>query len=83
MKTAKPQASDMASGVLVYRKATLLAKLGVSETTLRRWMAEENFPKPKQLGPRAVGWVAVQIDEWLDSRPTVGTLSPRSPRHGL
>lgn len=71
MKTTTQQATHATSGVLIYRKATLLAKLGISTTTLRRWMAEDNFPKPKQLGPRAVGWIAAQIDEWLDNRPTV------------
>ena len=54
---------------LVYRKKTVLAKFEISETTLRRWMDEEAFPRPRQLGPRAVGWMAVEVDTWLSSRP--------------
>lgn len=54
---------------LIYRKNAILEKVGISETTLRRWMAEEAFPRPKQLGPRAVGWIAKDVNEWLDQRP--------------
>lgn len=54
---------------LIYRKNIVLEKFGISETTLRRWMDDEGFPRPKQLGPRAVGWVAGQVMEWLEQRP--------------
>lgn len=56
---------------LIYRRTTLLEKLGISKTTLRNWMLNEGFPPPIQLGPRAVGWKATNVDEWLESRPTV------------
>ena len=60
----------MTTTTLIYRKKSVLAKLGgISETTLRRWMKDEGFPRPKQLGPRAVGWLASQVDDWLDKRP--------------
>lgn len=54
---------------LIFRKKVVLEKFGISETTLRRWMDDEGFPRPKQLGPRAVGWVAGQVMEWLEQRP--------------
>ena len=54
---------------LIYRRDIVLAKFGISETTLRRWMSCEQFPRPRQLGPRAVGWVAAEVDTWLDERP--------------
>lgn len=54
---------------LIYRKSIVLAKFGISETTLRRWMSSERFPRPRQLGPRAVGWVATEVDTWLERRP--------------
>lgn len=56
---------------LIYRKQTLLELLGISETTLRRWIAEAGFPKPRQLGPRAVGWRASDVVGWIDARPCV------------
>lgn len=54
---------------LVYRKRTVLDQFEISETTLRRWMADEGFPRPRQLGPRAVGWVSIEVDQWLEMRP--------------
>jgi len=56
---------------LIYRRSKLLEKLGISKTTLRNWMLTQGFPPPIQLGPRAVGWKATHVDEWLESRPTV------------
>jgi prophage regulatory protein len=63
---------------LIYRKSTVLAKFGISETTLRRWMSSERFPRPRQLGPRAVGWVATEVDNWLEERPVAASTSSYS-----
>lgn len=63
---------------LIYRKNIVLAKFGISETTLRRWMSSEGFPRPRQLGPRAVGWVAVEVDNWLEERPVATSTSSYS-----
>lgn len=60
---------DEASTPLVYRKKKVLELFGVSETTLRRWMDGEGFPRPVQLGPRAVGWPAAACRKWLETRP--------------
>ena len=54
---------------LIYRKKTLLSMLDISATTLSRWIENDGFPASKQLGARAVGWLAVEIHAWLDSRP--------------
>lgn len=59
----------MTAVALIYRKKAVLEKFGISETTMRRWMKDEGFPRPKQLGPRAVGWLASEVDDWLDKRP--------------
>lgn len=32
-------------------------------------MSNGTFPPPIQLGPRAVGWLEHEIDEWIASRP--------------
>lgn len=31
-------------------------------------MSQGRFPKSVQLGPRAVGWDSVAIDEWIEAR---------------
>ena len=59
------------STLLIYRRETLLKILGISKSTLRNWMLTQGFPCPIQLGPRAVGWVASQVQAWLDQRPKI------------
>ena len=61
---------------LIYRRNIVLAKFGISETTLRRWMSVEQFPRPRQLGQRAVGWVAAEVDTWLEERPVAAGAGP-------
>lgn len=60
------------TNLTVYRMPAVLKRFGVSETTLRRWMKDEGFPKPRQLGPRSVGWIATEVDGWLQDRPVAG-----------
>ena len=31
-------------------------------------MKADRFPKPVKLGPRAVGWLAHEVDEWIAAR---------------
>ena len=62
---------------LIYRRENLLQQLQISKSTLRNWMLKHGFPHPIQLGPRAVGWVAQEVDSWLAKRPKV------APAEGL
>ena len=46
---------------------------GLSKATLYRLAKRPGaFPRPIQLGPRAVGWRKKEIDEWLDTRERAG-----------
>lgn len=60
---------------LLYTKEELpsLTKLGL--TTIEEEIRQGRFPKPRQLSPRRVGWLAREIAEWLESRP-VADLPP-------
>jgi prophage regulatory protein len=44
------------------------AQTGLSRSTIYQLMADGNFPKSIALGPRAVGWLASDIDDWIDAR---------------
>jgi len=48
------------------RRADLAEKLGISETTLWRWVRSGHLPKPRQLGPNTVGWPESDVQEWVD-----------------
>lgn len=46
------------------RMNTLLTLIPVGETTIKRWVQKNEFPKPKKLGPRVTGWKLSDLQEW-------------------
>jgi prophage regulatory protein len=52
----------------VVRLPQVKAQTGLSRSTIYQLMADGNFPKSIALGPRAVGWLASDIDDWIDAR---------------
>ena len=42
---------------------------GLSRSTLYRLIADEQFPRPVRLGPRAVAWRREDIEAWGEARP--------------
>ena len=53
----------MATAVL--RLPAVKVRTGLSRSTIYLQVAGGKFPKPIKLGPRAVGWIEADIDEWL------------------
>jgi prophage regulatory protein len=45
---------------------------GYGRTSIYEMAKQGRFPKPYQLGPRAVGWLADEVDAWIESRIRVG-----------
>lgn len=43
---------------------------GLSRSTMYHLIEEGAFPKPVNLGQRAVGWLESEVDVWLASRMT-------------
>lgn len=52
----------------VLRLPALEAKVGVKHSAIYKMIADGSFPRPIALGPRAVGWLSNEIDEWLKAR---------------
>ena len=52
----------------IIRTNELAERLGVSRTTLWRWMRAGSLPPKIQLGSNSVGWDSREIDRWLESR---------------
>jgi prophage regulatory protein len=70
---------------LVYEKDELPAVTKLGLTTIEEEIRQGRFPKPRQLSPRRVGWLAREIEEWLESRPIADLAPPpntgaRKPR---
>ena len=45
---------------------------GLSKATIYRQIHAGTFPRPVKLGPRAVGWFANEVQDWLERRPRTG-----------
>jgi prophage regulatory protein len=52
----------------IIRRDDVLRRCGFKKTTLCAAIAEGRFPKAVHLGPRAVGWLSHEIDEWIALR---------------
>lgn len=53
----------------------VMLRTSLSRSSIYYKMSEGSFPRSIGLGPRSVGWLDTEIDEWIDSRITLS----RSP----
>lgn len=49
----------------ILRLPSVKARTGLSRSTIYQRVAEGNFPKPVNLGKRAVGWLESEVDQHL------------------
>ena len=49
--------------------------VALSESTVQELVRQGQFPPPRQLSGRRVGWLVREVTEWAESRP-VSTLPP-------
>ena len=56
----------MATSIL--RLPVVMARTGLSRSTIYAKIAAGQFPEPINLGGRAVGWLADEIEAWLVAR---------------
>ncbi|AOE49263.1 helix-turn-helix transcriptional regulator [Kangiella sediminilitoris] len=52
----------------VLRLKDVMAKLGVSRSTVYKLVADNKLPKPISLGARSIGWIEKSIDSWLEKQ---------------
>ena len=52
----------------VLRRRQVEARTGLSRSTIYFYMQKGTFPKPINLGERAVGWLEDEIENWLMQR---------------
>ncbi len=57
-----------------FQRLTLIkTRVGLSKATIYKMIKAGQFPAPKQLGARSVGWLESDIQAWIDSRPSTKT----------
>lgn len=52
----------------ILRLPEVKARTGLSRSTIYFRIAEGAFPKPVNLGGRAVGWLEAEVQDWLQQR---------------
>ena len=62
------------------RLPQVLARVGISRSTLYQRMADGLFPVPVSLGERAVAWKSSEIDKWISKRAEAGRVGPGAQR---
>jgi prophage regulatory protein len=55
-------------GTKILRRPAVKETTGLSDSSLERGVREGTFPKPIQLGARAVGWPDFAVYEWLNEQ---------------
>ena len=64
--------SDQSSGSAddeLWGVHAVVAKTGLSRSTLYTYVAIGLFPKQRHLGVRRVAWLASEVRAWISSRP--------------
>jgi prophage regulatory protein len=77
-------AAKVVDGRRLLRGGAVLAKTGLGRSTLYASMRAGTFPRPVALGPRAVAWVADEVEAWVTARiaarDDVEAMRARKPR---
>ena len=60
----------------IIRLPEVLARTGLSRSTVYNLVNQGAFPKQLQLGARSSGWVEEEIEHWLQAR-----IAMRQPQH--
>jgi len=50
------------------RLPEVLARTGLSRSTIYVRLEQGRFPRPVSLGGRAVGWIEAEVDDWIRER---------------
>ncbi len=48
----------------------VMRRTGLSHPTIYAWAAKGMFPKQVKIGLRAVAWIELEIEEWLQAKIT-------------
>jgi len=52
----------------ILRLPAVKARSGLSRSTIYLRISEGRFPKPVSLGGRAVGWIELEINDWIEKQ---------------
>jgi prophage regulatory protein len=53
---------------IIWRLPVVMSRTGLSRSSIYDKVGKGEFPEPINLGPRAVGWVADEVNGWIQNR---------------
>lgn len=65
----RPAADPQVMPNRILRKPLVLERTGWSAPTLWRRVKDGSFPRPRRIGPRAVGWLESEVDDAIAAFP--------------
>lgn len=65
--------------ITILRRRQVEQRVGLQRSAIYERIAQGTFPRPVPLGARAVGWVASEIDDWLQARVNEARVSDDGP----
>ena len=77
MSEQKPKETPAQNPKILSQKQ-LTAVTGLSAVTVWRREKIGEFPRRRQLGSRRVGWIAREVDAWIDARPASEIVAPKN-----
>ncbi|MFL9996727.1 AlpA family transcriptional regulator [Paraburkholderia sediminicola] len=61
-------AARQSASIIILRLRDVQAKTGLSRSTIYDAVAKGDFPKQVPLSTRRVGWLASEVDAWIEKR---------------
>ena len=66
--TEQPRNERTRAPTRILRLREVMARTGLSRTTIYRWRRAGRFPQPVRLGTRNVGWIESELEAWMVER---------------
>ncbi|HEY1042376.1 MAG TPA: AlpA family phage regulatory protein [Telluria sp.] len=66
---------------LVFDLAGVVDTTTLGEATIQQMVRKGEFPQPRELSPRRVGWLVSEVEEWVRNRPVSSMLPPANTGH--
>ncbi len=52
----------------IWRIRTVMARTGLSRSSVYHKIGEDEFPPSINIGTRSVGWIAEEVEQWIQDR---------------
>jgi len=52
----------------IIRLKEVIGSTGLARSTIYKYIGEGTFPKPVSLGERSVGWIELEVHDWIMAR---------------